>query len=212
MLQTDYDPNQTVYNAGGIVAYVAGQAYSLPTAASNVLGGVKVGTNLSIDGSGVLSATDTTYSDATTSASGLMSASDKTKLNGIATGAEVNIQANWNETDTDSDAYIQNKPSIPAAQIQSTNSSLSFNVPIWHAVSGTTQEFVISTSDTSKTFTGLNANYGYKPFIQTADGTSMAYTDMTFDNTNLTCTITFDSPSAAQAAGNLCKIKLLEIR
>lgn len=32
-------------------------------------------------------ATDTTYSDATTSAAGLMSASDKTKLNGIATGA-----------------------------------------------------------------------------------------------------------------------------
>jgi biopolymer transport protein ExbD len=34
--------------------------------------------------------TDTTYSDATTSESGLMSASDKTKLNGIATGATAN--------------------------------------------------------------------------------------------------------------------------
>ena len=59
MLQSDYDPNQTVYNAGGIPDYVASQAYTLPTAASNVLGGVKVGTNLSIDASGVLSATDT---------------------------------------------------------------------------------------------------------------------------------------------------------
>lgn len=37
--------------------------------------------------------TDTTYSDATTSASGLMSSDDKTKLNGIATGAEVNQNA-----------------------------------------------------------------------------------------------------------------------
>ena len=35
--------------------------------------------------------TDTTYSDATTSASGLMSASDKTKLNGIAEGATANV-------------------------------------------------------------------------------------------------------------------------
>lgn len=35
-------------------------------------------------------ASDTTYSDATTSASGLMSASDKTKLNGIETGATAN--------------------------------------------------------------------------------------------------------------------------
>lgn len=35
--------------------------------------------------------TDTTYTDATTSTSGLMSASDKTKLNGIAEGATSNI-------------------------------------------------------------------------------------------------------------------------
>ena len=60
--------------------------YSLPTASASTLGGVKVGTNLSIS-NGVLSATDTTYSVATTSASGLMSATDKTKLDGIATGA-----------------------------------------------------------------------------------------------------------------------------
>ena len=60
--------------------------YSLPTASASTLGGVKVGTNLSIS-SGVLSATDTTYSAATTSAAGLMSAADKTKLDGIATNA-----------------------------------------------------------------------------------------------------------------------------
>lgn len=39
--------------------------------------------------------------------------SDVAKLGGIEAGAQVNVQANWNETDTDSDAYIQNKPSIP---------------------------------------------------------------------------------------------------
>lgn len=59
--------------------------------------------------------TDTTYSDATTSAAGLMSASDKTKLNGIATGAEVNVQSDWNVTSTSSDAFIKNKPTIPTA-------------------------------------------------------------------------------------------------
>lgn len=56
---------------------------------------------------------DTTYSDATTTTAGLMSAADKAKLDGIASGAEVNVQSNWNETDTTSDAYIQNKPTIP---------------------------------------------------------------------------------------------------
>ena len=98
--------------------------YSLPTASASTLGGVKVGTNLSIS-NGVLSATDTTYgavsktaaglcpqlpnettttkylrqdgtwvkppnttySAATTSAAGLMSAADKTKLDGIADNA-----------------------------------------------------------------------------------------------------------------------------
>ena len=40
-------------------------------------------------------------------------AAEQTKLSGIATGAEVNVQADWNETNSSSDAYIQNKPTIP---------------------------------------------------------------------------------------------------
>ena len=35
---------------------------------------------------------------------------DATKLSGIEAGAQVNVQANWNESDSSSDAYIQNKP------------------------------------------------------------------------------------------------------
>lgn len=60
--------------------------YTLPTASASVLGGVKVGTNLTIT-DGVLSAKDTTYSAATTSANGLMSAADKVKLDGIEANA-----------------------------------------------------------------------------------------------------------------------------
>lgn len=57
--------------------------YTLPTASATTLGGIKVGTNLSIDSEGVLSATDTTYEEATTSKAGLMSATDKAKLDGL---------------------------------------------------------------------------------------------------------------------------------
>lgn len=57
-------------------------SYSLPTASATQLGGIKVGANLTID-NGVLSAKDTTYSEATTTAKGLMSSADKTKLNGF---------------------------------------------------------------------------------------------------------------------------------
>ena len=59
--------------------------YTLPTATASALGGIKVGANLAIDSStGVLSGD---YSAATTSVAGLMSATDKTKLDGIAAGA-----------------------------------------------------------------------------------------------------------------------------
>ena len=54
-----------------------------------------------------------TPDEATQAAPGLMSAADKTKLDGIATDAEVNVQSDWNETDTDSDAFLLNKPTIP---------------------------------------------------------------------------------------------------
>ena len=38
----------------------------------------------------------------------------KTKLIGIATNAEVNVQSDWNETNTNSDSFILNKPTIPS--------------------------------------------------------------------------------------------------
>lgn len=40
---------------------------------------------------------------------------EKTKLANIPADAEVNVQANWNETDTSSDAYILNKPTALSA-------------------------------------------------------------------------------------------------
>lgn len=59
--------------------------YTLPTATANALGGIKVGANLAIDSTtGVLSGD---YSAASSSAAGLMSAADKTKLDGIEAGA-----------------------------------------------------------------------------------------------------------------------------
>ena len=42
-----------------------------------------------------------------------VTAAQITKLNGIATGAEVNVQSDWNQTTTTADDYIKNKPTIP---------------------------------------------------------------------------------------------------
>ena len=44
---------------------------------------------------------------------------EKNKLAGIEAGAEANVQADWNQSDSTADDYIKNKPAIPAAQVQS---------------------------------------------------------------------------------------------
>lgn len=48
---------------------------------------------------------------------------EKNKLDGIATGAEVNVQSDWNISDSTSDAFIKNKPTIPTKTSQLTNDS-----------------------------------------------------------------------------------------
>lgn len=58
-------------------------------------------------------ASSVTIPAATTSSAGLMTDADKTKLDGIASGAEVNVQSDWNQTDSTADDYIKNKPTIP---------------------------------------------------------------------------------------------------
>lgn len=46
---------------------------------------------------------------------------DKNKLAGIANGAKANVQSDWNVTDSTSDAFIKNKPTIPSKLSQLTN-------------------------------------------------------------------------------------------
>ena len=60
--------------------------------------------------------------DATTSLPGAMSATDKTKLDSIATGAEVNVQSNWTQTNSSADDYIKNKPTLGAAAAKNIGS------------------------------------------------------------------------------------------
>ena len=50
--------------------------------------------------------------NATQDTAGLMSPYDKAKLDGIAYGAEVNVQSDWNTVDETLDSYIWNKPDL----------------------------------------------------------------------------------------------------
>ena len=111
--------------------------------------------------------------NATKSSDGLMSAADKTKLDGIATGAEANVQANWTEANATSDAYIRNKPTLGDAAAKGVDTSVndgsaSVNLPTSKAVADyvsdvasrpffTTIGFSIAVAD----WTGTTSPYSY---------------------------------------------------
>lgn len=88
-------------------------------------------------------------------------ASDITKLAGIASGAEVNVQSNWTEADSTSDAYIQNKPNLATVATSGSYNDLSNKPTIpaaqvnsdWNANSGVAQILNKPTIPT-KTFYG----------------------------------------------------------
>lgn len=51
---------------------------------------------------------------------------EKTKLGGIATGAEVNVQSDWNQSDTTADDFIKNKPTNASASAAGLMSAADF--------------------------------------------------------------------------------------
>ena len=142
--------------------------YTLPTASASTLGGVKVGTNLSIS-NGVLSATDTTYNVATTSANGLMSSGDKSKLNGIATGAEVNqnafskiaIESTIGSGNIEADSKTDTLTIVAGQNIvltpDSTNDKLTIAATYARTTATTSEDGLMSSSDKSK-LDGIAAN------------------------------------------------------
>lgn len=56
-------------------------------------------------------------------------ATNTSKLSGIAAGAEVNVQSNWTEADSSSDAYILNKPTVDSALNSSSTNAIQ-NKPV----------------------------------------------------------------------------------
>lgn len=122
---------QTLVKAGDDLTYTN-------IADPNAITAIVAGTGISVTASGksrTISATSTATGDITavTAGTGLTgggtsgavtlnvanpyTAAEKTKLGGITAGAEPNVQANWTESSSSSDAYIRNKPTIPQGDI-----------------------------------------------------------------------------------------------
>ena len=105
---------ETINAGNGINVITTGEGSSeaqptiaIKPATTTTIGGIIVGTNLTVDATGKLSAKDTTYDDVTITTHGLMTAADKVKLNGIEEGANKTIvDASLSATSTNP---VQNK-------------------------------------------------------------------------------------------------------
>lgn len=144
---------------------ITGDAYNIETA--DATHGIKAGDNVAWDGTkwDVLAGTVDLSGYATTSAmntalagkvdkvqgKGLSTedytSAEKTKLSGIAEGAEVNVQSDWNQTNSSAKDFIKNKPTIPASvTVDSALSSTSTN-PVQNKVINSALDTKINTSD-----------------------------------------------------------------
>lgn len=147
--------------------------YVLQPATSNVLGGVKIGNNIS-NSSGTISITkenvtaalgytppvkDTTYNNASTSQAGLMSVEDKVKLNSIAGNAEVNQNAfssvKVGSTTITADSKTDTLNLAAGSNITLTPDSTNDTVTITakdttYGIANTTSDGLMSASDKSK--------------------------------------------------------------
>jgi hypothetical protein len=99
-------PSVATLTAGTNVTVTNGSG-SITISAPNVVTGVTGVSPIAVTGT---TAPIVSITAATTSLSGSMSAADKLKLDGIAAGAEVNVNADWNAVS--GDAQILNKPTI----------------------------------------------------------------------------------------------------
>jgi hypothetical protein len=96
---------------------------------------------LAIDGTG---STDVTLPVVTGNDAGLMTSADFTKLSGIATGAEVNVNADWNAVS--GDAQILNKPTISGSNTGDQTSIV--------GITGTKAQFNAAATDGDFLFVG----------------------------------------------------------
>lgn len=156
-------------------------AYTLPTASATEKGGVKIGSNLSMVGD-VLSSTNTTYANATTATAGLMSTTDKSKLDSVAAGAEVNVNADWDATS--GDALIANKPTKVSdftndsgfqtstqvsASISAATASLATTSALTNAVTGLASESYVDGKVSSTYKASGSVAFASLPALTSAD-------------------------------------------
>ena len=140
---------------------------------------------------------NTTYSDATQSTHGLMSTTDKTKLDGIASGAEVNVQSDWNQTTNTADDYIKNKPTLGTAAAK--NIPTTGDASTTEVVLGNDSRLSDSRTPTSHTHGNIqNGGTLQTTDITIASGDKLVVTDSSNSNKIARTSVSFDGSTATK--------------
>lgn len=188
------DPVIPVYTGGTGITIDSNDAINLDIASANSLGGIKVGTNLSIANDGTLSATDTTYSVATGSADGLMSSSDFTKLAGIEANAN-NYSLPTAASDTLGGIKVGTNLSIDGSGVLSATDTTytfdgTYNALTNKAATVSTVTNAIEALDVPSTGTGAITGFGVGKTLATLTETdgkiSATFQDISIANTQVT--------------------------
>jgi len=189
----------------GLQSFATALAAKLKTSLAAKQDKLTAGTNVTISGT-TISAKDTTYSAATTSAAGLMSASDKSKLDAIASGAtETTVDTALSSTSTNP---VQNKVVNSALAGKQATLTAGDNITI----SGTT----ISAKDTVYTLPAATSSalggvkVGYtasgKNYPVKLDSSNNAYVNVPWTDNNTTYSAATQSAAGLMSASDKKKL------
>lgn len=191
---------------------------SLPTPNSLTFTGATTGT---WNGSAAKTVNIPTYSNASTSSAGLMSASDKSKLNGIAGGAEVNQNAFSNvvvgsttiaadsKTDTltlTAGSNITLTPNATNDSITISASSSSYSLPL--AANNTRGGIKLSSSTQGGTPNGITTTSGRTYAVQ-VNSNEQAVVNVPWTDTNTTYSEATTSTSGLMSSSDKTKLNNL---
>lgn len=98
---------------------------------------------------------------------------EKTKLAGIAQGAEVNVQSNWTQTTTTADDYIKNKPTLGTAAAK--NATDTYNATGTDVTTGKAVAEALATLPEPMVFKGSLGTGGTITTLPTASSSNKGY-------------------------------------
>lgn len=98
---------------------------------------------------------------------------EKTKLAGIAEGAEVNVQSNWTQTTTTADDYIKNKPTL--GTVAAKNATDTYNATGTDVTTGKAVAAALATLPEPMVFKGSLGTGGTITTLPTASSSNKGY-------------------------------------